>query len=229
MQRPEIVTRDEWQVARDALLVQEKAMTHALDALAAERRRLPMVRIEKDYLFEGPEGFVSFPELFEGRRQLAVYHFMFPPGTEEPCTGCSTFTDNIGDLTHLRQRDTTFTLMSRAPLAELLAYEQRMGWTLPWHSTYGTDFNGDMGLIRDDGGDTFALNAYLRDGDDVFLTYSTSARGVDRLRFDLNVLDLMPYGRQEQWEDSPEGWPQTPAYGWWHRHDEYESETTVTR
>jgi predicted dithiol-disulfide oxidoreductase (DUF899 family) len=216
---PRIVTRTQWQEERAALLAKEKEATRALDALAAERRRLPMVRIDKAYTFEGPDGLVRLVDIFEGRRQLAVYHFMFAPG-EDPCTGCSSFTDNIGDLSHLHARDTSFALISRAPLDELEAYRRRMGWKLPWYSSFGSDFNADLGLTRNDG-ETFALNAYLRDGDDVYETYSTTARGVDRLRFDFNVLDLMPFGRQEAWEDSPEGWPQTPAYSWWRRHDEY--------
>jgi predicted dithiol-disulfide oxidoreductase (DUF899 family) len=221
MAMPKIVSEAEWQDARAALLVKEKAATRALDALAAERRRLPMVRIDKDYVFEGLDGDVRLADIFEGRRQLLIYHFMFGPG-EDPCTGCSSFTDNVGNLSHLHARDTTFALMSRAPHDELLEYEQRMGWDLPWYSSSGNDFNRDFGLTTD-AGETFGLNAYLRDGDDVFLTYRTNARGVDRLRLDFNLLDLTPYGRQEEWEDSPEGWPQTPAYRWWRRHDEYPS------
>jgi predicted dithiol-disulfide oxidoreductase (DUF899 family) len=221
MAMPKIVSEAEWQDARAALLVKEKAATRALDALAAERRRLPMVRIDKDYVFEGLDGDERLADIFEGRRQLLIYHFMLGPG-EDACTGCSSFTDNVGNLSHLHARDTTFALMSRAPLDELMEYEQRMGWDLPWYSSYGNHFNRDFGLTTD-AGETFGLNAYLRDGDDVFLTYRTNARGVDRLRLDFNLLDLTPYGRQEEWEDSPEGWPQTPAYRWWRRHDEYPS------
>jgi predicted dithiol-disulfide oxidoreductase (DUF899 family) len=220
MAMPEIVSRGEWQEARAALLAKEKDATRALDALAAERRRLPMVRIEKDYVFEGPGGVVRLADIFEGRSQLAVYHFMFGPGETEPCAGCSSFTDNIGSLAHLHARDTSFALMSRAPLGELEAYRRRMQWDLPWYSSYRSDFNEDFGLTLD-GHETFGFNVYLRDGADVYQTYSTAARGVDRLRFDFNVLDHTPYGRQEAWEDSPDGWPQTPAYSWWRRHDEY--------
>jgi predicted dithiol-disulfide oxidoreductase (DUF899 family) len=223
MSMPEIVSASEWQTARDALMVKEKAATHALDALAAARRRLPIVRIDKNYTFEGPDGAARFVDIFDGRRQLAIYHFMFAPGTPEPCVGCSGFTDNIGDLTHLRQRDTTVALMSRAPLPELLAYERRMGWKLPWYSSFASDFNRDFGLTREDGGETFALSIYLRDGEDVFRSYTTDGRGVDRLRLDLNLLDLTPYGRQESWEDSPAGWPQSPPGTWWRRKDEYEA------
>jgi predicted dithiol-disulfide oxidoreductase (DUF899 family) len=219
MAMPEIVSRTEWETARAALLVREKEATRSLDALAAARRRLPMVRIDKDYTFEGPDGVARLRDIFEGRPQLAVYHFMLGPG-EEACPGCSSFTDNVGNLAHLHARGTTFALMSRAPLDELEAYKQRMGWDLPWYSSYDSDFNRDFGLTTDRG-ETFGLNVYLRDGDEVFQTYHTAARGVDRLRFDFNLLDHTPFGRQEQWEDSPEGWPQTPAYSWWRRHDEY--------
>jgi predicted dithiol-disulfide oxidoreductase (DUF899 family) len=218
--KPRSVSRGEWQETRAALLVKEKEATRALDALAAERRCLPMVRIDKDYTFEGPDGVVRLLDIFEGRRQLAIYHFMFAPGEQAPCAGCSSFTDNIGDLSHLHARDTTFALMSLAPLDELEAYRRRMGWELPWYSSFGSDFNADFGLTYPRG-ETFSLNVYLRDGGDVFQTYSTASRGVDRLRFDFNILDLTPFGRQETWEDSPEGWPQTAPYTWWRRHDEY--------
>ncbi len=220
MSLPAVVTEAEWRAARGELLVREKEATRALDALAAERRRLPMVRIENDYEFEGPDGKVRFLDLFEGRRQLIVYHFMFGPG-EEPCTGCSSFTDNIADLSHLEARDTAFALISRAPYAEVRAFKERMGWTAPWFSSFGSEFNYDFGVTTD-GGEMFALSVFLRDGDTVYRSYVTSSRGVDRLRLDFNLLDLTPLGRQEEWEDSPAGWPQTPAYTWWRKHDEYE-------
>ncbi|MGW3494845.1 DUF899 domain-containing protein [Streptomyces sp. NPDC001020] len=216
MSLPPIVSPQEWQAARDALLAKEKAATRALDALAAERRRLPMVAFEKEYLFDGPGGKATLLELFEGRRQLIVYHFMMEPGSDHYCKGCSTFTDNIGNLAHLRARDTTMVLASPAPLAQIEAYRTRMGWTLPWYSSQDSDFNADCGL-----GGGFGLSVFLRDGDRIFRTYFTSSRGVDRLRADFNLLDLTPYGRQETWEDSPEGWPQTAPYQWWRLHDEY--------
>jgi predicted dithiol-disulfide oxidoreductase (DUF899 family) len=220
MTLPPVVSEAEWQVARDSLLVKEKEATRALDALAAERRRLPMVRIEQEYVFEGPHGKASLPELFEGRRQLIVYHFMFAPG-EDPCTGCSAFTDNIGHLAHLHARDTSLVLIARAPYVEIDAYKRRMGWTVPWFSSYESDFNYDFGTTTERG-ESFALSVFLRDGADVFQTYRTSARGVDRLRLDFNLLDLTPLGRQETWEDSPPGWPQSDPYVWWRKHDEYE-------
>ena len=219
MKLPPIVSAAEWEAARDALLVREKQATRALDALAAERRRLPMVRIEKPYTFEGPDGRASLLDLFDGRSQLVVYHFMFGPG-EQPCTGCSSLVDNVGHLAHLHARDTSFVLVSRAPLAELLAYRERMGWDVPWLSSFGTDFNSDFGLTSDEG-ETFGLSVFLRDGDGVYRTYFTAARGVDRLRLDFNLLDLTPLGRQEEWEDSPRGWPQTPPDQGGRRHDEY--------
>jgi len=221
MALPDVVSETEWRAAREELLIKEKEATRALDALAAERRRLPIVRIEKDYELDGPDGKVRFADLFEGRRQLIVYHFMFGPG-EDPCTGCSSFTDNIADISHLHARDTAFVLVSRAPYDEIRAFKERMGWTVPWYSSFGSDFNYDF-RVSNDRGETFALSVFVRDGDTVYRSYVTSSRGVDRLRLDFNLLDLTPFGRQEEWEDSPEGWPQTPAYTWWRKHDEYEA------
>lgn len=227
---PPIVSPEEWLKARDRLLVKEKELTRALDALAAERRRLPMVRIAKNYTFDGPHGKVSLLNLFAGRRQLIVYHFMFAPEAESigpgpsgnPCVGCSSFVDNTGHLAHLHARNTSLALVSRAPLAEIQPYKQRMGWTVPWVSSYGGDFNYDFGVSAQDG-ENFGLSVFLRDGGTVYRTYFTTARGTDRLRIDFNLLDLTPFGRQEEWEDSPEGWPQTPTFEWWRRHDEYEN------
>ena len=222
MHLPPVVTPNDWQTVRDELLAEEKEATRALDALAAKRRRLPMVRIDKEYVFEGPDGPATLADLFEGRRQLIVYHFMFGPGWERPCEGCSSFTDNIGNLAHLHARDTSMVLVSRAPQSQIQALKARMGWSLPWYSSNGSDFNFDFGVTTEDGDERFGLSVFLRDGDDIFRTYFTSARGVDRLRADFNLLDLTPLGRQETWEDSPEGWPQTPPYEWWRLHDEYE-------
>jgi predicted dithiol-disulfide oxidoreductase (DUF899 family) len=221
---PPIVSTEEFESARAALLLEEKALTHQLDALAARRRRLPMTPVEKTYTFAGPEGERSLVDLFDGRRQLLIYHFMFGPGETEPCGGCSTFTDNMAGLVHLRQRDANMVWISRAPLDELQAYRERMGWDIPWYSSAGSDFNYDFGVSRRGGGEGFRLSVLLRDGDDVYRTYWTTSRGVDRLRVDFNLLDLTPYGRQEAWEDSPEGWPQSPTMGWLRRHDEYVGE-----
>jgi len=221
MNRPQVVTADEWEAARAALLVKEKEHTRALDALAAERRRLPMVALDAGkYEFTAPDGTrTGLAGLFDGRRQLVVYHFMLEPGQDyPPCGGCATFTDNLARDTqyHLAARDTRLILMSRAPQPEIAAVRERMDWPVPWYSSYGTSFNDDLGL-----GGLFGLSVLLRDGEEVFRSYFTTGRGVDRLRLDFNLLDLTPYGRQEQWEDSPAGWPQDPTMSWLRRHDEY--------
>jgi predicted dithiol-disulfide oxidoreductase (DUF899 family) len=225
---PRIVSLDEWQAAHEGLLMKEKAATRARDALAAERRRLPMVRIEKDYVFEGPNGNARLVDLFDGRRQLILYHFMFGPHQEAGCDGCSMFVDQVGHLTHLHARDTSFALVARAPIAKIEAYRKRMGWTIPWFSSFETDFNHDFGVGPDtpqpsehQDGESFGLSVFLRDGEDVYRTYFTSGRGVEALGSVWTFLDLTPFGRQETWEESPEGWPQTPPYEWWRRHDEY--------
>jgi predicted dithiol-disulfide oxidoreductase (DUF899 family) len=219
MNRPQVVSAQEWQAARDALLVQEKEHTRALDALAAARRRMPMVRLDKDYRFTAPDRTtVGLAGLFHGRRQLVVYHFMLEPGQDWLCGGCASFTDNIADQSHLNARDTTLILMARAPQEEIDPIRQRMGWTVPWYSSHGSDFNDDLGL-----GGGFGLSVLLRDGEEFFRTYFTNGRGVDRLRLDFNLLDLTPYGRQEKWEDSPTGWPQDPTMSWLKPRDEYEA------
>jgi predicted dithiol-disulfide oxidoreductase (DUF899 family) len=221
---PTVVSMDQWQVAHDKLLKKEKAATRERDALAAERRRMPMVEIEKDYLFEGPDGQASLVDLFDGRRQLIVYHFMFAPGVEgwpeAGCPGCSFFVDQITHLAHLHARDTSLVLISRAPLENLQRYQRRMGWDIPWYSSAGSDFNDDFALSTSRG-ETFGLSVFFRDSDRVFRTYFTNGRGVEMLGSPWSFLDLTPLGRQEQWEDSPVGWPQTPPYVWWRRHDEY--------
>ena len=216
---PEVASPTVWNAAREKLLVKEKEMTRALDALAAERRRLPMVRIDRKYEFLGSHGKTTLIDLFHGRRQLLIYHFMFAPGSE-PCTGCSSFTDNVGRLEHLNARDTFLALVSRAPISEIEQFRKRMSWDLPWYSSNASNFNQDFGVTAENG-ESNALSAFLRDNEDVYLTYRTQLRGVDRLRMDFNLLDLTAYGRQEQWEDSPPGWPQTPPYTWWRKHDEY--------
>jgi predicted dithiol-disulfide oxidoreductase (DUF899 family) len=219
MNRPQVVSAPEWQAARDALLVKEKEHTRALDALAAERRRMPMVRLESDYRFTAPDRTaVGLADLFQGRRQLVIYHFMLEPGQDWLCGGCASFTDNLADQSHLNARNTTLILMARAPQEEIDPIRRRMGWTVPWYSSHGSDFNDDLGL-----GGGFGLSVLLRDGKEFFRTYFTNGRGVDRLRLDFNLLDLTPYGRQEQWEDSPEGWPQDPTMSWLRVHDEYDA------
>jgi predicted dithiol-disulfide oxidoreductase (DUF899 family) len=229
MNLPPVVSPMEWQAARDALLAEEKEATRARDALAAKRRRLPMVRMDKDYVFDGPDGKAKLRDLFEERRQLLLYHFMFGPNQDAGCNCCSMFTDQIGHLAHLHARDTSFALVSRAPITKIEAYRKRMGWTIPWYSSFESDFNVDFGVGPDtpqpdvyQDGETFGLSVFLRDGDSVFRTYFTTTRGVESLGSVWTFLDLTPLGRQEEWEDSPAGYPQTKPYEWWRRHDEYE-------
>lgn len=229
MYLPPIVSPSEWQVAREKLLVKEKEATRWQDSLAAERRRLPMVQMDKDYVFEGSDRKASLLDLFEGRRQLIVYHFMFGPSQDEGCDGCSMFADNIGHLAHLHARDTSFALVSRAPHAKIEPYKKRMGWNVPWYSSFASDFNVDFGVSPESprpteyqDGESFGLSVFLRNGDSVYRTYFTSGRGVEVLGSNWTFLDLTPLGRQEDWEDSPDGCPQTPPYQWWRRHDEYE-------
>ncbi len=218
---PEVVSEAEWKAALERLLIKEKEATRARDALAAERRRVPMVEFGTDYVFEGPQGDARLPDLFDGRRQLIVYHFMFQPGApgwpSAGCDGCSMFVDNIGHLAHLQARDTSLVLVSQAPLAKIEAYRKRMDWTIPWYSLAGNAFNDDCGVTTG-----FGVSVFLRDGDRVFRTYFTSARGVEALGSNWTFLDLTPLGRQEDWEDSPAGRPQSAPYEWWRRHDEYE-------
>ncbi len=190
------------------------------DALAARRRRLGRVKLESEYLFEGESGPATLLDLFDGASQLIVYHFMFHPGWEAGCDGCSWFVDGVAHPAHLRARDVALALVSRAPLHKLLAYRERMGWDLAWYSSHGTTFNRDFGATVGDS-EHHALSVFLRSGDDIYLTYQTRDRGVEALGTTFSLLDLVPFGRQERWEDSPEGWPQGDPYGWWRRHDEY--------
>jgi predicted dithiol-disulfide oxidoreductase (DUF899 family) len=217
---PQVVSQAEWQAARDKLLVKEKAATRAHDALAAERRRLPMVRIGKDYIFKGPDGEASLIDLFEGRRQLILYHFMFGPAQDEGCEGCSWYVDNIGHLAHLHARDTSLALVSRAPQAKLEPFKKRMGWTVPWFSSFASDFNIDFGVTSGEE-ERSGTSVFLRDNDAVYRTYFTTGRGDETLGSFWSFLDLTPFCRQETWEDSPEGWPQSPPYEWWRHHDRY--------
>lgn len=225
MNLPQIVSRDDWLAAREQLLASEKAATRARDALAAERRRLPMMKIDKDYVFESPSGRKSLLDLFDGRRQLIIYHFMFAPGVhgwpDAGCPGCTMFVDQIGHLAHLHARDVSFALVSLAPLADIERYKARMGWAVPWVSSRGSDFNKDFGVTTGQG-EIFRLSVFLRNGSDIYYTYFTTGRGLEALGSVWTFLDLTPFGRQENWEDTPAGRPQTPPYVWWRRHDEYD-------
>jgi predicted dithiol-disulfide oxidoreductase (DUF899 family) len=226
MELPRVVPQAEWQAAVEELHREEKRLTREHDALAAERRRLPRVRIDKDYVFQEPDHEARLLDLFEGRRQLILYHFMFAPGADgwpgAGCDGCSMVADQIPHLAHLHARDTSFAMVSLAPIEKIEAYRHRMGWEIPWYSSEGSDFNRDFGLTTDDY-EIFGLSVFIREGDEIFRTYFTSGRGVETLGTVWTFLDLTPLGRQEDWEDSPEGYPQTPRYQWWRRHDEYES------
>ncbi|HEV7731491.1 MAG TPA: DUF899 domain-containing protein [Candidatus Binatia bacterium] len=228
---PPIVPQKDWESAVAAIRVKEKAAMKARDALAAERRRLPMMKVENDYLLQGPNGPAHLTDVFEGRQQLLLYHFMLGSNQTVGCDGCSMVLDQITHLAHLHARGVTFACVSRAPLAIIEAYRKRMGWTVPWYSSFGTDLSLDMGTGPKEpkvgayqDGENFAMSALLRDGDAVYRTYFTTARGVETLGTIWSLLDITPFGRRETWEDSPEGWPQTKPYEWWRRHDEYGKE-----
>jgi predicted dithiol-disulfide oxidoreductase (DUF899 family) len=223
MNLPPVVSPQEWDAAREELLVKEKELTRARDALAAERRRMPRQAVDKDYRFEGPDGPVGLLDLFEGRRQLIVYRFFFEPGVsgwpEGGCRGCSLGADQVGHLAHLNARDTTFVYVSRAPQEDIARYRDRMGWEVPWY-TLTDGFDADFGVDEWHG-----TNAFIRDGDEVFRTYFVNSRGDEGMGTTWSYLDITALGRQEIWEDSPEGYPQTQAYAWWNRHDEYDEPT----
>lgn len=219
---PRVVSPAEWNQAVAELRVKEKALTRQGDAVSAERRRLPMVAVEGDYRFEGPSGPVTLLDLFDGRRQLIVYHFMFAPDWEEGCDGCSWVVDAMSHPAHLHARDTSLALVSRAEISKLERYRQRMGWDLPWYSSFGTDFNADMGATID-GEEHHGVSVFLRNGHNVYRTYATGERGVEHLGSHWTYLDLTPFGRQETWEDSPPGWPQTEPYRWIRCHDDYDT------
>ncbi len=217
--QPKIVSHEKWQSAIEELREKEKELTRSQDAINAMRRRLPMVKIDKSYAFESANGEVSLSDLFDGRKQLIVYHFMFAPDVDAGCPGCSWVTDAMSHPAHLNARDTSIVLVSRAPLEKLLAYKQRMGWDLPWVSSFGSDFNYDFNATNDDG-ENHVVSVFLRDGDDIYRTYYTDQRGVEHLGSHWTWLDLTPFGRQEPWEASPDGWPKGEMY-WDKRHDEY--------
>jgi predicted dithiol-disulfide oxidoreductase (DUF899 family) len=219
MNTPPIVSRQEWDAAHEEMLVKEKELTHARDTLAAERRRMPWMAVDKEYEFDGPLGKASLIDLFDGRRQLIVYRFFFEPGVdgwpEHGCRGCSFVADQVAHLAHLNTRDTTLAFVSRAPQADIERWKARMGWEIPWF-TITDDFDADFGVDEWHG-----TNAFFRDGDSVFRTYFVNNRGDEAMGSTWTYLDITALGRQEEWEDSPEGYPQTPPYQWWNLHDEY--------
>jgi predicted dithiol-disulfide oxidoreductase (DUF899 family) len=219
MKAPPVVSREAWDAAREDLLVKEKAVVKARDALAAERRRMPWMGVDKTYVFEGLRGKVSLLDLFEGRRQLIVYRAFFEPGVhgwpEHACIGCSLGADQVSNLTHLNARDTTLVYASRAPQADITRLKTRMGWTMPWY-TITDGFDADFGVDEWHG-----HNAFIRDGESVFRTYLINSRGDEAMGTVWNYLDMTALGRQEAWEDSPEGYPQERPYKWWNWHDSY--------
>lgn len=208
MEKPPIVSAEEWQRARDELLIEEKRATRAEDAIAARRRRLPMVRFD-NYTFTGPDGPITLLDLFDGNNELAVYQFMYN-GPGHRCPGCTGFTNNIppAALDALAGRGISWATVSNMPIEEIQEYKAEMGWTMPFVSSHGTTFSDDCGV-----GGGFLLSVFLRDGDQIYRTYTAGQRGVDRLLFFHNIADLAPYGRMQDWEDSPAGWPQQPTYG----------------
>jgi predicted dithiol-disulfide oxidoreductase (DUF899 family) len=231
MSLPPVVSRDEWLAARQALLVKEKELTKARDALNAERRRLPMVLVDKEYQFEGPDGTATLLDLFDGRRQLMVYHFMFSPEWTDGCPSCSAGADERGPglSAHLANRNTTLAYVSRAPISKIEDYRRRKGWTFPWYSSFGSDFNYDYAVTMDEsvapivynyktldehraaGTDYYfsgpqpseqpGFSCFLRDADTVFHTYSTYGRGCEQVGGSYYYLDMTALGRQEDWEE----------------------------
>ena len=217
MELPPIVTKEEWQRSHEALLEKEKQATRQRDALAAERRRQPMMEFSTDYEFDGPDGVVALADLFEGRAQLIVYHFWLPPDGDRAAAARCSPTRSPSSRTSTRATPRS-RIVSRAPQAQIEQLKRRMGWTMPWYTVVGEDFQKALGTSE-----YFALNVFLRDGDRVFLTYTTTGRGVEALGSVWTFLDLTPLGRQEEWEDTPPGRPQTPPYQWWRLHDRYEA------
>jgi predicted dithiol-disulfide oxidoreductase (DUF899 family) len=234
---PPIASHDQWLVERKRLLANEKELTKQLDRINAERRRLPMVKIEKDYTFDGPNGKRALNALFDGRRQLIVYHFMFDPEWDKGCSGCTKWVDALGELSGLNDRDTTLVLVSRAPLIKLDAYKAQRGWSIPWFSSFGSDFNYDFHVTLDANvapveynyrpkaemlarktpngteGEEHGLSVFFAFDGEIFHTYSAYGRGTGCLTDAYALLDQTPYGRQQDFEDSPPGWPQKPTYG----------------
>ena len=214
-----VVSAQEWETARQQMLVKEKSMTRARDALAAERRRMPWQAVEKTYAFDGPGGKVSLVDLFDGRRQLIVYRAFYEAGVlgwpEQACRGCSIVADQVAHVAHLNARDTTLVFVSRAPQADIARLKARMGWEMPWF-TLTDSFDADFGVDEWHG-----TNVFYRDGDRVFRTYFVDNRGDEAMGGTWSYLDITALGRQEEWEDSPEGHPQSPPYAWWNWHDEY--------
>jgi predicted dithiol-disulfide oxidoreductase (DUF899 family) len=208
---PPIVDHETWEAALADLRAREKAATRELDAIAAARRRLPMVEMP-DYTLVGPDGAVRLADLFEGKRQLIVYSHMWFPGEEWQCSGCTSFTSQFTRLEFLVPYDARFVIVTQGEIDDALAYKARVGNRMDWYSTANSPFGSDMGAPLGGG---FQINVFLRVGDTVYRTYNTQGRGVEQLSHTFALIDLLPYGRQEEWQDSPEGWPQAPTYSGW--------------
>jgi predicted dithiol-disulfide oxidoreductase (DUF899 family) len=223
MTKPLIVSPEKWADAHQQLLVKEKEVLRAHDALAAQRRRMPWMAVQNDYAFEGPEGKASLLDLFDGRRQLIVYRAFLEPGVhgwpDHACVGCSMVADQVAHVGHLNARDTTLVFASRAPQPDIARVKARMGWEMPWY-TITDDFDVDFGVHEWHG-----HNAFVHDGDQVYRTYFINNRGDEAIGTTWSYLDMTALGRQEEWEDSPEGYPKSPPYEWWAWHDEYSQHT----
>jgi predicted dithiol-disulfide oxidoreductase (DUF899 family) len=208
---PPVVDQGTWETELAALRAREKAATRELDAIAAARRRLPMVELP-DYVLEGADGPISLVDVFDGARQLIVYHHMWEPGEDWQCGGCTGFTSQFTRLEFLDAYDARFVIVTQGSIEEALAYRDRVGNRMTWYSTAGSSFGADMGAPPGGG---FQVNVFLRDGDTVYRTYNTQGRGTEQLSHTFPLIDLLPYGRQEEWQDSPAGWPQSPTYSRW--------------
>jgi predicted dithiol-disulfide oxidoreductase (DUF899 family) len=213
---PPVVDADTWQRQLDALRAREKAATRELDAIAAQRRRLPMVQMP-DYTLEGAGGAIRLADVFEGASQLIVYHHMWFPGEQWQCPGCTGFTSQFTRLDFLDRYDARFVIVTQGPIDEALAYKRRVGNKMTWYSTANSPFGGDVGAPSGGG---FAINVFLRDGDTVHRVWHTEGRGAEQVSYSFALVDLLPYGRQEGWQDSPDGWPQTRGPGPWARSED---------
>jgi predicted dithiol-disulfide oxidoreductase (DUF899 family) len=208
---PPVVDRDTWEAALAELRVREKAATRELDAIAAQRRRLPMVELP-EYVLDGPDGPVTLADVFEGKPQLIVYNHMWSPGETWQCGGCTGFTSQFTRLEFLDNWDARFVVVTQGPIDEALAYKARVGNKMAWYSTANSPFGDDMGAPLGGG---YQVNVFLRDGDTVYRTYNTQGRGTEQLSHTFPLIDLLPYGRQEEWQDVPDGWPQSPTFSRW--------------
>jgi len=209
--KPSVVDQPTWRAALDELRIREKAATRELDAIAAQRRRLPMVQMP-DYTLIGEKGPVGLPELFEGRLQLIVYNHMWSEGAEWQCGGCTSFTSQFTRLAFLDNYDARFVIVTNGPIQEALAYKAMVGNKMDWYSSSESSFAADVDAPAGGG---FAVNVFLRDGDTVYRTWHTNGRGVEQLSHTFALIDTLPWGRQEEWQDSPDGWPKRPAYSGW--------------